>query len=131
MLILLPRFHCHLSDLREVGRSGSPPPGSDPVLSRGWTLHAHAKQVLAWPRTTSRFGWWAPSGRRRLQVRGVSSPAVCSVPLRPGVYSALDFRTAGLRALTRYVHAAAPRLPLGVAVGVAAPPLLQFEVSCC
>ncbi|KAJ1185062.1 hypothetical protein NDU88_001857 [Pleurodeles waltl] len=54
-----------------------------------------------------------------------------NVPSRPGAYSALDFRTTGLCALTRYVHAAAPRLSLNVAVGVAASPLLQFEVSCC
>ncbi|KAJ1127944.1 hypothetical protein NDU88_006337 [Pleurodeles waltl] len=50
---------------------------------------------------------------------------------RLGSYSVLDFRTPGLRALTRYVHAAAPHLSLSVAVGVAAPLLLQFEVSCC
>ncbi|KAJ1082839.1 hypothetical protein NDU88_003004 [Pleurodeles waltl] len=83
------------------------------------------------PRSPSRIGRRALSGSRRLQVRGVSAPAVCSVPRSPGVYSALDFRTAGLRALTRYIHAAAPRLPLSMAVGVAAPSPLQFEVLCC
>ncbi|KAJ1129795.1 hypothetical protein NDU88_008160 [Pleurodeles waltl] len=73
------------------------------------------------PRRVEGPHWAPPSpGTRRL-----------SVPPRPGVYSALDFRTTGLRALARYVHAAGPRLSLSVAVGVAAPPLLQFEVSCC
>ncbi|KAJ1107758.1 hypothetical protein NDU88_005147 [Pleurodeles waltl] len=65
--------------------------------------------------------WVPPSpGARRL-----------SVPPRPGAYSTLDFRTTGLRALSRYIHTAAPCLSLSVAVGVAAPPLLQFEVLCC
>ncbi|KAJ1174837.1 hypothetical protein NDU88_000128 [Pleurodeles waltl] len=54
-----------------------------------------------------------------------------SVPPCPGAYSALDFQTTRLRTHTRYVHAAAPRLLLCVAAGVAAPPLHQFEVSCC
>ncbi|KAJ1176288.1 hypothetical protein NDU88_001570 [Pleurodeles waltl] len=105
-------------------------PATPLLVVGGPRLHTPSR-TLSRPRSPSRIGWRVLRGSCRLQVCGVSAPAVCSVPRCPGVYSTLDFRTAGLRAPSRYVHAAAPRLPLIMAVGVAAPPQLQFEVSCC
>ncbi|KAJ1156878.1 hypothetical protein NDU88_009595 [Pleurodeles waltl] len=119
VLSLFPCFHCHLSDLREVGRSGSPAPGSDPILSRGWTSLAHA----------------GPHRGRKPPAASGGGPPVGAAVSRCAVSlcapSALDFRTTGLRTFIRYVPAAAPRLSLSVAVGVAALPLIQFELSCC
>ncbi|KAJ1082865.1 hypothetical protein NDU88_003029 [Pleurodeles waltl] len=105
-------------------------PATPLLVVGGPRLHTPCRSS-SWPRSPSRIERRALSGSHHLQVHGVSAPAVCSVPRRPGVYSALDFQTTGLRTLHRHVHAAAPRLPLSMAVGVAAPSPFPFEVLCC
>ncbi|KAJ1098533.1 hypothetical protein NDU88_003643 [Pleurodeles waltl] len=116
------QFALRLSSLRVVGRSGSPGPGCDPVLGRRWTTPARSGPSRG-RKLPAASGRGPPVGAATSGcVASRSAPSPRCTP-HPGF--------SDLRAPRRYVHAAAPRFSLNVAVGVAASPLLQFGVSGC